>query len=127
MTSTETPDVYWKLRPQGPTPTDEVCTCAGSLPIVLVDRLSALPIACMSCRGEVPPEAVGFPQQVADELASWRDVQRALLTLWLDSGVYEAWATEQLKDKNGAVNIRGRGIVEQLNKHRRTYYYWFQD
>jgi len=127
MSSTDEQDPYRKLRPEGPTPADEVCKCADSPPLVLVERLSALPIACMSCKGEVPPETVGFPQDLAERVASWRNLHRALHTLWLDSAEYEAWARQQLEDQNGPINIRGRSIVQELNRYRSTYYWWFQD
>jgi len=127
MTSTDGADPYWRLRPEGPTPADEVCGCADAPPLVLVERLSKLPIACLSCKGEVPPERIGFDEDLAEKVASWRNVRRALHTLWLDSAEYETSATEQLEDKNGSINIRGRSVVEQLNRYRRAYYWWFQD
>jgi hypothetical protein len=126
MSGLQETDPYWKLRPEGPTPPDEVCRCPGSPPIVLQDHLSSLPLACLRCNGEVPPERLGFPADLAEKVAFWRSFHRALYTLWLDSGEYEAWAREQLERKDAPVNVRGLGVVEQLNKYRRTYYWWFQ-
>lgn len=120
-------DPYWKLRPEGPTAPDELCACPGALPIVLQDHLSALPLACLECNGEMPPERVGFTAAVAEKIAFWRNFHRAFLTLWLDSREYEAWARRELEDPEAPVNVRGLAIVRELNELRRTYYWWFQD
>ena len=49
-------DPYWKLRPVGPTPADEICRCADLKGVVLRDSLGENPIHCLVCNGEVPPE-----------------------------------------------------------------------
>lgn len=120
-------DPYWKLRPAGPTPDDELCRCASIGAILLRDSLSENPLYCLSCNGEVAPERIGFDAQLAEDIARWRDVHHALETLWLDSGEYEQWAALRLADVNGAVNVKGRAIAMRLNRRVRTYYWWFTD
>lgn len=120
-------DPYWQLRPEWPTPEDEVCKCVDQPPIVLQDHLSSVPLACLRCNLEVPPERIGFSQQLAQGIAHWRGLHRALYSLWLDSADYEAWACERLRDPLGRVQVLGMGIVEELNACRRAYYWWFED
>ncbi len=120
-------DPYYKLRPEPPTPEDEICQCADRPPIVLHDHLSSVPLACLRCNGEIPPERIGFDADFAERIAFWRNLHRALITLWLDSGDYEDWARTQLLDPQGQLNTRGLEIVAALNQHRRTYYGWFDD
>ena len=123
----ESHDPYWKLRPEPVTPEDEICHCADDPPIVLQDHLSPLPIACLRCNGEVPPERIGFTAAISDELASWRSFHRAFLSLELDSGEYESWAQVQLSDAASPVNVRGLAAVARLNEFRRAYFWWFVD
>jgi hypothetical protein len=116
---------YWKLLPETPTSGDDLCRCPDEPPIVLQDHLSSNPLACLVCNGEVSPERIGFPPELAEEIASWRDLHRALFTLELDSSEYESWAQDRLKDPRGRVNVGGLAIVNQLNEYRRAYYWWF--
>ena len=114
-------DPYWKLRHESETPSDEVCTCGEVTPIALQEHLSPVPLARLRCNGEVPPERIGFTAPLAERIASWRNVSRALTTLWLDSGAYEAWAREQLENPRGQVNVSGLELTGELNAYRRTY------
>lgn len=118
---------YWKLRPPSATPGDELCTCADRPPIVLQSHLSPNPVACLRCNGEVPPERVGFSGELAERVASWRNLHDALFALWLDSAEYESWACARLEDPNGRVTVRGLEVVRELNGCHRTYYWWFQN
>jgi len=120
-------DPYWKLRPEPATPADELCSCQDTPPLVLQEHLSSLPIVCLRCNGEVLPESIGFPTQLAEDVASWRRFYGALMTLWLDSGEYESWAPGELQRPDGPANVGGLKAVAELNKHRRTYFWWFQD
>jgi len=120
-------DPYWKLRPEGTTPPDEVCECKDEPPVALQDHHSSVPLACLRCNGEVPPERLGFSEQLSEELAFWRNFHRAFDTLELDSGEYEAWARAQLEDPNAPVNVRGLEAVKKLNAYRRAYLWWFED
>lgn len=120
-------DPYWRLKPEGLTPPCEICSCPGSPPIVLQDHLSSVPIACLRCNGEIPPERIGFTEALAERIQFWRDTYQALYQLWLSSGEYEAWARTQLENALGEINVEGRAIVGELNKYRRTFYWWFQD
>ena len=127
MSSESTNDPYWKLRPLPPTPDDEVCHCAACRCVMLRDTLTENPLQCVECNGEVTPERIGFDESFAGDIANWRGIFRSLYLLWLDSDEYEPWARERLLDKNGAVNVRGREVVSQLNQVIRAYYWWFED
>lgn len=118
-------DPYWKLRPAPPTPADEICQCETLDEVALVDRFGENPICCLECRGEVPPERLGFDARLADDLAQWRQLRRALLILELDSGEYEHWAALQLADPNGQVNRLGLELTKRLGAHVPTRYWWF--
>ena len=120
-------DPYWKLRPETVTPPDELCACTDEPPVVLQDHLSSVPLACLRCNGEVPPERLGFSEQLSEELAFWRDFHRAFLILEFDSAEYEEWARAQLENPDAPVNVRGLKAVRKLNEHRRTYLWWFED
>ncbi len=124
---TQKPDPYWRMRPAGPTPADEICSCPDDPPVVLQEHLSEVPLACLWCNGEVPLERLGFSEELAERISLWRSLEAALAALWLDSGEYEQWAQAQLENPRGAVNVRGREIVRELNDFRRAYYWWFVD
>jgi hypothetical protein len=94
---------------------------------MLRDALSANPIYCVVCNGEVFPERIGFDWRLAEDVARWRSVYRSLYSLWLDSGEYETWAAEKLSDPNGQVNVAGRRVVEALNQFIRAYCWWFEN
>jgi hypothetical protein len=127
MFAQEERDLYESLRPESPTPDDELCKCTDCPPIVLQEHLSSNPLACLRCNLELSPERMGFTTELAGHIAYWRNLHRALYTLWLDSADYEAWAITQLEDPVGRVNVHGLELVEDLNKYHRTYYRWFQD
>lgn len=120
-------DPYWKLRPTPPTPEDEICSCEGTLPIVLARTFGPNPLSCLRCNLEVPPERVGFPETLAEELAVWTSFYAAFDTLWLDSGEFEDWARRELSDPESVVNRRGLALVAELNRYRPSYMYWFQE
>ncbi len=75
----------------------------------------------------MPPERIGFNEQIAENMAHWRGLRRGLYLLWLDSADYEEWAARQLQDPQGRVNVCGIEIVQELNGYRRAYYRWFED
>lgn len=120
-------DPYRRLRPEGPTLPDDVCHCDHSLPIALQDHLTSVPLVCVKCNGEVKPERLGLTEVMAEELADWRNVHRALYLLWRDSGEYEAWAKAELMDPKAPVNVRGLEVVKGLNSYRRAFLWWFGD
>jgi hypothetical protein len=123
----ENHDPYWKLRPPPPTPDDELCSCAGSPPLMLQPHFSSNPLSCVACNREVPPGRIGFSETIAEELASWQTFHDCFYRLWLDSGEFESWAKAQLSDPNSPVNKRGLALVAKLSGFRRAYYWWFQD
>ncbi len=118
---------YWKLRPPLPTPADELCSCAGSPPVMLQPHLSPNPLSCFACNFEVPPERIGFSEALAEELACWQSFHDCFYRLWLDSGEFESWAKAQLSDPCSPVNKRGLELVSKLSSFRPAYYWWFQD
>jgi hypothetical protein len=127
MTTPDKSDPYASLRPWPPTPDEDICRCVDEPPIVLQDAYSDVPIACLKCNLEVPPERIGFNEQLARGMAYWREVHHALDVLWLDSEDYEEWAANRLREPLGRVNLLGMEIVEELNAYRRAYYGWFED
>src|SRR3989442_641341 len=120
-------DPYWKLRPPPPHPLDEICGCPGAPPVVLSPALSCNPIRCADCNLEVPPERLGFSEELAEELAFWTTFHDAFYHLWLDSGEFESWAKSQLSDVASPVSVRGLELCRKLNEIRNCYYWWFQD
>jgi hypothetical protein len=121
-------DRYWKLRPMGATPEDETCRCTDRVPLVLQYHLSENPLACARCNGEVSPEQIGFTAEVAEMVATWRELEAALFAMELESSEeYEQWAQRRLVDPNSRVNQLGLQVVARLNQYCRTYYWWFLD
>ena len=118
-------DPYTRLRPAAPIPEDEICHCLTVTGVILLARLSKNPIVCQICRGEVPPERLGFGAMLAEEIANWLSVYHSLYCLWLDSGEYESWSSARLSDPYGQVNRMGRDIVTRLNEIVPTDYWWF--
>lgn len=120
-------DPYLKLRPDPPTPPDEICACADGPPVVLRPRLGPNPLACLRCNAEAPPERIGLSESLADEIAGFRDFHGAFDHLWLDSGEFEAFAAAELANPTSVVNRRGLQLVERLARVHEAYYGWFQD
>lgn len=119
-------DIYDKLRPPKPTPDFEICGCLEQQPIKLMSTFGYNPIHCLACNLEVPPERLSLQAKLADVIAFWAQVHRALDYLWIDAD-YENWAEPELADINSAVNRRGREIARALNELRRCYYWYHQD
>ena len=120
-------DIYSKLRPEAPTPSDELCDCEQVSAIYLAHKLGSNPIYCLCCNGEVLPERLAINKKFVEELASWNSNYGALYSLWLDSGEYEGWAFDRLKDPSGQVNRNGIELTKQLSNIIETYYLWFYD
>lgn len=119
-------DPWWKLRPAPPTPADELCACEGAPPIMLRSNLGPNPLACAACNLEVKPERVAVSAVIAESLAAWRSFHDCFYLLWLDSGEYEGWARDLLSQPTSPVNLRGLALRAEIDKTRRTYYWWFQ-
>jgi hypothetical protein len=120
-------DKYWKLKPAPPPVDEELCSCEDDGPIVLQPHLSSNPLACIRCNLEMPPERVGFPESLAEQLCFWQSFHDCFFHLWLDSAEFEFWAKAQLENPKSPVNRRGIEVVQALNEYRRTYYWWFED
>lgn len=122
-------DPYKKLRPEPPTPTDELCNCDSISTVALCDALGRNPMRCLDCNGEVFPERIGYSTETAESISNWRSMHSSLYRLWLSSGEYEDWARERLQDPNGQVNRLGYDIVADLNSlpSLSAYYWYFVD
>jgi hypothetical protein len=121
-------DPYWKLRPLPETPPDEICSCAEEGPIAIRPRpTGSNPIACLKCNQGVPPEGIGFTEELSEAIAFYNQFYVAVYYLWLDSGEYEVWARQELQNPKGPVVTRGLKLVAELNHYRKTYLSWFQD
>ncbi len=120
-------DRYAMLRPPGPTPANEICSCSGTPAVKLMSVLGHNPVACVACNLEVAPERLELPPKLVEAIAHWRSVQDALYRLWLDSGAYQEWAAGELRAIASPANRLGRAVQGQLNRLRRCYYWYFQD
>ncbi len=120
-------DPYSKLRPPEPTPADELCRCSLPSAVILQPQYSANPITCLSCGGEVPPERLALPPDLADDLGVWTGFHNALHDLWLDSAEYEDFARKALEDFNAPVNQRGYAIAQRFNALTPCHYFIFRD
>jgi hypothetical protein len=122
-----TSDQYSVLRPAQPTPSDKLCQCEDSPPLLLRSVLEPNPVACAKCNLEVPPERLGLSKRLARSLAHWRSFHDCFFLLWLDSAEFEAWACRELSHPQSPVNTRGLALRAELDQLRRSYYFWFQD
>ncbi len=118
---------YARLGPRPPTPQEDICSCPQSYPLILRSTLSSNPVNCMVCNLEVPPEFFQPGEQLCYRLAEWNRLHDAVYRLWLDSGDYEAWARRELEDLSSHVNQLGLQLLPEMNRLRRTYYWYFQD
>lgn len=117
-------DPYFKLKPEQPTPQDELCRCSTPSEVYIAHKLSSNPIHCLVCNGEIPPEKLGFGATIAEQIANWNNLYGGLYALWLDSGEYEEWAKARLLDQSGQINKMGFDLVETL-RPLKAYYLWF--
>jgi predicted nucleic acid-binding Zn ribbon protein len=120
-------DRYWKLKPEQPTPADEICVCDQQYPIVLCNVLTRNPIRCLKCNRELPPERWEPTAEMIELVASWRRFHSCFYALWLDSGKFEEWACQQLSDPESIVNQRSYEVCQILSKMRSCYYWYFRD
>ena len=127
MAIVSTRDPYQKLRPAQATPDAELCTCSELSSLLLQPHFTCNPISCATCGLEVPPERVGLPAALADQVAWWQAFDDAFYTLWADSGEFESWARAQLEELDSPVNSRGIEVAQKINGLRRCYYWLFQD
>jgi len=118
-------DPYRRLRPSGATPPDELCRCPDRPAVKLMQALGTNPLHCMRCHGEVPPEALPLPTDLADPVANWSSVYDALDRLWLDSGADEAWAAGELANLDSPANRAGLALRARIDPVRRCYYWVF--
>lgn len=118
-------DPYFKLRPEMPTPEDELCKCEQISQLYLAHKLGSNPVYCLLCNGEILPDKLAFDEHLAEAIASWNSVYGSLYRLWLDSSEYEEWARDRLLDPKGQVNSRGMQLARQLSTIAKTYYLWF--
>ena len=120
-------DPYFQLKPEAPTPLNEICSCEGDVVLLLRGEYTLNPLSCAACNREVEPERIGFDQALAEKLAFWRRFHNCFHYLWLESGEFEDWAFDQLSDPESQVNIQGLETLESLANVNPAYYWWFQD
>jgi hypothetical protein len=119
--------MYDKLKPEPPTPLDEICTCDREHPIALCYALTNNPIRCIECYRELPPERLQPPPEMVEIIAKWRRFYSCFYLLWLDSGEFEDWARQQLLDPKSAANRRSYETCKIVSQLRRCYHWWFQE
>ncbi len=120
-------DRYWKLKPEPPTPLDEICVCDEQYPVVLCHALSSNPIRCINCNKELSPERLEPTAEMVEVVVSWRQFYSCFYWLWLDSGEFEEWAYQQLSNPRSPVNQRSYRVCQVLSTLRPCYYWYFQD
>jgi hypothetical protein len=118
-------DPFSKLRPRPATPAEDCCSCTELRSVYLAYVLTENPIQCLSCRGEVAPERIGFDSETAELIVSWNTIYGSIYALWLDSGEYESWAETELLRKDSPINVRGLTARRKLSQYIPTKYLWF--
>jgi len=118
---------HFGLAVPPPTPVDELCSCKKPEPVKLMPSLSFNPIHCMRCNLEVNPQPLRLPPDLIQGLEYWNSIYESIYRLWLDSGVYEAWARKELEEIDSYPNRSGRQLALELGLHRTCYYWGFQD
>ena len=106
---------------------DDLCTCSRLEEVILLCRYELSPIVCSHCFCVVPFERVQFPKRFESQLKSWQKLYESLYTIWLDSDAYERLGFQALNDPQSVLNRRGFALQKRLQKHFRTWYWWFQD
>jgi hypothetical protein len=118
-------DPYVRLRLPGSVSPNACCFCTRLTSAYLAATLTANPIHCSFCRGEIAPERIGFDSHTAELLARWNSVYSAVYELWLDAGPYEMWAESELLRADSHVNESGLQAREQLSRYIPCRYLWF--
>jgi len=118
-------DPYVRFRLDGSIPANGRCCCGQLTTAYLAHVLTANPIHCAFCRGEVAPERIGFDVHTAELIARWNTVYGAVYALWLDSGPYEVWAESELLRADSSINKSGLQACEHLSKYIPCRYLWF--
>jgi Zn-ribbon-containing, possibly nucleic-acid-binding protein (DUF2310) len=116
---------YRRLKPQSPTPDDEICACMQITAIALCHALIANPLRCMACNKELSPERLNLTFEQIDEIANWNGAYGSVYRLWLDSREYESWAKAELERADSPINLRGLKCCEALSEKWPTYLWWF--
>lgn len=117
-------DYYERLR----TSNDfAACDCASIEKLLLVYTMSANPIHCFTCKGQVDPERLGLTEREVALVEVWDKQFSSLYDLWIASGDLEEWAKAQLLLANGQVNVDGLRATRALSQRVPTYYWWFHD
>jgi hypothetical protein len=120
-------DAYVKLRERIPPPPEELCNCSSVVSVMFQPHLTANPLVCSACSGEVPPERISLQPDLAEQIGQWASFQAAFETLWLDSREYEDFARSVLEDFNSPLNQRGYSLSQKLDAHIACRYFLFQD
>ena len=121
-------DVYERLRPPPPTPASELCSCSSETPVKIMSTalMGFNPIHCLECNLEVPPERLGFGQELANAIADWLRTYGPIDALELQSGEYEEWARAELMNPDSPPNREALKLARRLNKLVPTYFWFWQ-
>lgn len=82
------------------------------------------PLYCARCSREIPPESIGFDEELANEIAWWHKNQMFNCML-LASDEFSSGAARRLADAGAPFNKSGRELVARLNQYRRAYYWMY--
>jgi hypothetical protein len=117
-------DAYQMLRPWT---NIEACECSSVDGLLLVDLLTNNPLHCSACKREVDAARLNLSSTEVDAVYRWYSARRALNSLWLDSGEYEAYAKARLLDPKGQVNQLGIELAHRLSARMPTRLWLFHD
>ena len=98
------------------------CTCKTPAFYILDGRRMAFigGLACGDCLGNVSMSRI--PGNI--RLESWLRNYQRVYSIWLDSGVLENWALQELSDyQNGELNREGHRLRKELEEHLGTPVY----
>jgi predicted nucleic acid-binding Zn ribbon protein len=86
--------------------------------------LSNNPFHCGRCNLEVQLDTLVLANDYVEQVVRWRTLYAACYHLWLDSGEYEDWASEQLFAIDSPVNQLG--VISCTTwKDKGQIYYWY--
>jgi len=115
---------YEKLRPWTQL---DYCNCQSIERVLLVYKLHDNPLHCCECGGVIDPATLQLSEELVLDIARWHRAFGAIYDLWVDAGEYEAWAKQQLENKDGEINQKAIAIAKKLNEIIPTWYMWWQD
>jgi hypothetical protein len=106
---------------------EEICQCSNVSSIVMMSRYNENPLVCLVCNNFISPERINIDVDTTAELQQWRVVYDSIDRLWLESGAYELWATQELSNPQSLLHKEGFELQNKMQKYGKCYYWWFQD